>query len=156
MANSPVADISWFNIIRISDMVWENSARYILLKNMTTPHCSSQLSKVSTVFSSIFKSPTSQQHSCFPKKQQHPPIPNIHHTPQMLYLQVNQKFLCILPIATATQPNPPVLPPLPGTTGNLNVIDLHPFSGNTVDWLIQVARLIFDQLGTSSLYTFTT
>ncbi|KAF8813131.1 hypothetical protein BYT27DRAFT_7131819 [Phlegmacium glaucopus] len=34
--------------------------------------------------------------------------------------------------------------------------DLHPFSGNTVDWLLKVARLIFEPLGTSSLYTFTT
>jgi hypothetical protein len=53
------------------------------------------------------------------------------------------------------------LPPLPGTTGNLNIIiadlpDLRPFAGDTVDWLIKVARLIFEPLGTSSLYTFTT
>ena len=51
--------------------------------------------------------------------------------------------------------------PLPCTTRNLNVIvadlhDLHPFAGDTVDWLITVARLIFEPLGTSSLYTFTT
>jgi len=79
----------------------------------------------------------------------------------MLYLRVNRKFLRLLPAATADQPNPQPLPPLPGTTGNLNVItadllDLHPFAGNTVDWLINVARLIFEPLGTSSLYTFTT
>jgi hypothetical protein len=37
-----------------------------------------------------------------------------------------------------------------------NLLDLRPFAGDTVDWLIKVARLIFEPLGTSSLYTFTT
>ena len=79
----------------------------------------------------------------------------------MLYLRVNRKFLRLVPAATAEQLNPQPLPPLPGTTGNLNVIianlpDLHPFSGDTVDWLIKIARLIFEPLGMSSLYTFTT
>jgi hypothetical protein len=61
----------------------------------------------------------------------------------------------------ADQLNPQPLPLLPGTTGNLNVIitnlpDLYPFAGDTVDWLIKVARLIFEPLRTSSFYTFTT
>ena len=78
-----------------------------------------------------------------------------------LYLRINRQFLRIHPAATAAQPHPQPLPPLPGSTGNLNIIiaslpDLHPFAGDTVDWLIKVARLIFDPLGTSSLYTFTT
>src|ERR1700733_1136494 len=81
--------------------------------------------------------------------------------PQTLYLRVNRQFLLLLPDATDDQPNTQPLPPLPGTTGNLNVIiadlpDLRPFAGDTVDWLIKVARLIFQPLGTSSLYTFTT
>jgi hypothetical protein len=79
----------------------------------------------------------------------------------MLYLRVNRKFLLLLPAATPDQPNPQASAPLPGTTGNLNVIianlrQLRPFAGNTVDWLIKVARLMFEPLGTSSLYTFTT
>jgi hypothetical protein len=66
-----------------------------------------------------------------------------------------------LPAATVNHPDLPLLPPPPETTGNLNVIvadlsDLRPFAGDTVDWLIQVARLIFEPLRSSSLYTFTT
>jgi hypothetical protein len=103
---------------------------------------------------------TPQQHRSDVKKnkpRRRPPAP----PPQTLYLRANRQFLLQFPAATATQPNPPPLQPLPGSTGNLNVIianlpDLHPFAGNTVDWLIQVARLIFEPLGTSSLYTFTT
>jgi len=76
----------------------------------------------------------------------------------MLYLRIGQRFLNLLPAATEEQPNPQ---PMLATTGNLNVIiaplpDLRPFSGDTVDWLIQVARLIFELCGMSSLYTFTT
>ncbi|KAF9508913.1 hypothetical protein BS47DRAFT_1384578 [Hydnum rufescens UP504] len=79
----------------------------------------------------------------------------------MLYLRVNRAFLLHLPAPTAAEPDPQPLQPDPGTTGNLNVIiadlaSLRPFAGNTVDWLIKVARLIFEPLGTSSLYTFTT
>lgn len=79
----------------------------------------------------------------------------------MLYLRVNRKFLRLFPTATPEDPNPLPILPLPGTTGILNVIianldNLRPFSGNTVDWLIAVARLIFEPLGMSSLYTFTT
>lgn len=79
----------------------------------------------------------------------------------MLYLRVHRASLYRLPAVTADQPNPDPLEPLPGTTGHLNVIiaspaDLHPFAGNTVDWLIKVARLIFEPLGTGSLLTFTT
>ncbi|KAF9511334.1 hypothetical protein BS47DRAFT_1470015 [Hydnum rufescens UP504] len=60
-------------------------------------------------------------------------------------------------IAVGNQPNPPA----PDSTGNLNVItanlaDLCPFVGNTIGWLIKVATLIFEPLGTSSLYMFTT
>jgi hypothetical protein len=59
------------------------------------------------------------------------------------------------------QINPTPLPSPPSTTGNLNAIiaslsDLRPFAGDTVDWLIRVAQLIFEPLGTSSLFTFTT
>ena len=44
-----------------------------------------------------------------------------------------------------------------GAKGHLNVINahistIHPYSGDTVDWLIKIARLIFQPLGTSSLY----
>ena len=78
-----------------------------------------------------------------------------------LYLRINRRFLLLFPLPTAAQPNPQPIPPPPGTTGNLNVLiadllDLHPFAGDTVDWLIRVARLIFEPLGNSSLYTFTT
>jgi hypothetical protein len=87
-----------------------------------------------------------------------PPHPG---SPQMLYLRVNRKFLLLLPASMADQPNAQSLPPLPGTTGNLNVIvtnlsDLHPFAGDSVGRLNKVARLIFEPLRTSSLYTFTT
>ena len=85
------------------------------------------------------------------------PQPPTARVPQTLYLRVNRRFLLLLPDAPEDQPSPP----LPGTTGILNVIiadlpDLRPFAGDTVDWLIKVARLIFQPLGTSSLYTFTT
>ena len=90
-----------------------------------------------------------------------PRLPSAPTATQMLYLRVNRKFLLVLPTPTEYQPNPQPLPPLPGTAGNLNVIiadpaDLHPFLCGTVDWLIKVARLIFEPLGTSSIYTFTT
>jgi hypothetical protein len=93
------------------------------------------------------------------EKPQHPSAPN-PGSPQV-YLRVNRRFLVLFPIASADEPNPQPLPPLPGTTGNLNIIiadlgDLSQFAGDTVDWLITVARLIFEPRGTSSLYTFTT
>ena len=79
-------------------------------------------------------------------------------TPQTLYLRVNRGFLLLPP--APDQPNPVPMPIL-SNKPNLDVIvanlpDLHPFAGNTVDWLIRVARLIFEPLGMSSLYTFTT
>ena len=93
-----------------------------------------------------------------PGKKRHSLVePQPPTAPQTLYLRVNRRFLLLLPDAPEDQPSPP----LPGTRGNLNVIiadlpDLRPFTGDTVDWLIKVARLIFQPLGTSSLYTFTT
>ena len=80
-----------------------------------------------------------------------------HPSPQVLYLRVNHRFLLPFPLASA-EPNPP---PLSCEPGNLNVLvanlaDLRCFAGETVDWLIAVARLIFEPRGTSSLYTFTT
>ena len=81
--------------------------------------------------------------------------------PQIVYLRVNRRFLGLLPAPTADQPNPAPFPPPPGASGNLVVIqaelpELHKFAGRTTDWLIRIARLIFEPLGTSSLYTFTT
>ena len=86
------------------------------------------------------------------------PLP---HSLQTLYLRINRRFLQVLSTPTENQPNPEPSTPPPGTTGNLNVIaadilELHPFMGTTVDWLIKIARFIFEPLGTSSLYTFTT
>ncbi len=86
-----------------------------------------------------------------------PPSPG---PPELLYLRVSRRFLNILPPVTADQPNPQPLPPSPVAVGHLIVIraslqDLRPFTGVTVDWLIRVARLIFEPLGTSSLFTFT-
>lgn len=88
-------------------------------------------------------------------------LPTTAPSPPMLYLRIGRRFLNQLPAATEEQPDPQPIPPLPGTTGNLNVIitplpDLRPFSGDTVDWLIRVARMTFEPLGTGSLYTFTT
>jgi hypothetical protein len=45
--------------------------------------------------------------------------------------------MLLIPAATEDKPNPQPLPPLPGTTGNLNVIvadipDLRPFAGDTI------------------------
>lgn len=79
---------------------------------------------------------------------------------EVLSLRVSRRFLNQLPAATADQPNPLPLPPPPGTTGHLNVIianlqDIRSFAGDTTDWLIRVAQLIFEPLGTSSLFTFT-
>jgi len=102
------------------------------------------------------------------QKQPQPQPHHPHHPPpsettlaETLYLRVNRKFLLLLSAVTEDDPDPQPLPPLPGTSGNLNVIiadlpDLHPFTGDTVDWVIKIARFIFEPLGTSSLYTFTT
>ncbi|KAM6493643.1 hypothetical protein JOM56_010004 [Amanita muscaria] len=79
----------------------------------------------------------------------------------LLYLRASRGFLNLLSAATEDQPDPQPLPPPPSTIGHLYVIraslqDLHPYAGGTVDWLIRVARLIFEPLGlTSSLFTFT-
>ena len=79
----------------------------------------------------------------------------------MLHLRISRRFLSLFQPSTTANPDPPSLPPTPGTPGNLYVIaasldDLRPFAGDTVDWLIIVARHIFEPLGSSSLYTFTT
>jgi hypothetical protein len=81
----------------------------------------------------------------------------------MLYLRVDRRFLRLFPDTTddSEHPIPLPVPPPAGTTGILDVIianleRLQPFSGNTVDWLIAVARFIFEPLGRGSLYTFTT
>jgi len=70
----------------------------------------------------------------------------------MLYLRIGSRFLCLFQPSTTANPD---------SHGNLYVIaanldDLRPFAGDTVDWLIIVARHIFEPLGSSSLYTFTT
>ena len=96
-----------------------------------------------------------------PSQSSHPRVNKNEPHSQTLYLRVNSKFLSLIPAAAADQPNPEPLPPLPGTSGNLVVTqaelsELRKFAGDTVDWLIQVARLIFDPLGASSIYTFTT
>ncbi|CAA7257420.1 unnamed protein product [Cyclocybe aegerita] len=121
-------------------------------------------SRLSKAASHVFKNSTtgaSQSHRSQGKKNKSQRLPTAKAgSSQMLYLRVNRKFLCLLSAPTADQPGPQPMPP-PGTTGNLNVIianlpDLIPFAGDTVDWLIHIARLIFEPLGTSSLYTFTT
>jgi hypothetical protein len=127
----------------------------------SSPRRSSRLSKKTSQVSKNTTKFTIQPHRSHVKKNRPRPhlLPTTNAGP--LYLRVNRQFLRILPAATAAQPHPQSLPPLPGTTGNLNIIianlpDLRPFAGDTVDWLIKVARLIFEPLGTSSLYTFTT
>ena len=80
-------------------------------------------------------------------KPQHHPKPKLH---QMLYLRVNWKFLLPLPAPTEHQPNPEPLESPLATTGNLNVItadvlELPPFAGRTVYWLIKVARFFSSQ-----------
>ena len=77
--------------------------------------------------------------------------------PQMLYLRVNKKFLNLLPEATDLQPQPQPIPPVDGTTGNLNIIvaglsSLDPYTGGASDWLLAVARLILDPHDAGSLY----
>ena len=78
---------------------------------------------------------------------------------EIVYLRVNRRLLLQLNAPSANQPKPPPSHPLPGESGNLNVIaaplpDLQKFAGTTVDWLIHVARLIFARSGV--LYTFQT
>jgi hypothetical protein len=128
----------------------------ILLHSMSGPTSTNSPRRSSRLRSLFSKNPTTSSNQPGPSRlsKNKPP-----HS-QMLYLRVNRRFLLQLPAPTAAQPNLQPLPPAPGTTGNLNVItanlaDLHPFAGNTVDWLIKVARLLFEPLGTSSLYTFT-
>ena len=125
------------------------------------PRSSSRIAKGAAYVAKAFnKIPGKKSHSHVEPQSHRLPTTNAG-APQTLYLRVNRQFLLLLPDVTDYQPNPQPLPPLPGTTGNLNVIvadlpDLRPFAGNTVDWLIKGARLIFQPLGTSSLYTFTT
>ncbi|KAJ3502084.1 hypothetical protein NLJ89_g9045 [Agrocybe chaxingu] len=127
-----------------------------------SPRRSSRLSKGTSL---VPKNQTTSATQLRPKSQvkkskaQRLPTANVE-SPQTLYFRINRKFLCLLSAPTADKPDPPPLPP-PGTTGNLNVIianlpDLRPFAGDTVNWLIKVARLIFEPLGASSLYTFAT
>jgi hypothetical protein len=127
----------------------------------SSPRRSSRFSKRTSQVSKNTTKSTGQTHRSRVKKNKPRPhrLPTTNAGP--LYLRVNRRFLRILPAATAAQPHPQSLPPLPGTTGNLNIIianlpNLRPFAGDTVDWLIKVARLIFEPLGASSLYTFTT
>jgi hypothetical protein len=127
----------------------------------SSPRRSSRIQKLAQkVAPPTSKKKTTRTSKPRPKKAKPPPTTKVPRTP-LLYLRINRQFLLLLPAPTANQPNPQPLAPLPGTTGNLNVIiatlsDLNPFAGDTVDWLIKVARLIFEPLGTSSLYTFTT
>jgi hypothetical protein len=127
----------------------------------SSPRRSSRVSKRTSQVSKNTTKATGQPHRARVKKNKPRPhrLPTTNAGP--FYLRVNRQFLTILPVATAAQPQPQPLPPLPGTIGNLNVIvanlpDIRPFAGDTVDWLIEVARFIFEPLGTSSLYTFTT
>ena len=111
------------------------------------------------------KSGTSENPPKKPKPSRPPRVKKGDSQPRqctgMLYLRVHRAVLSRFTAPTEGQPNPAPLPPLSGTTGNLNVIiaslaDLCPFSDDTADWLIRVARLVFEPLGMGSLYTFTT
>lgn len=79
-----------------------------------------------------------------------------------VYLRVNRRLLLLPNLPTEDQPNPPPSQPLPGTTGNLNIIaatlpDLQRFTGiRTVYWLLYMARFILDPRGTGVLHTFQT
>ena len=78
----------------------------------------------------------------------------------LVYLRVNKKFLYRFATATDAQPNPPLLSPDVNTSLPLNVIiadreSLQPYAGTTVNWLIKIARIIFEPRGMSHLYTFT-
>jgi hypothetical protein len=78
-----------------------------------------------------------------------------------VYLRVNRRLLLLPNPPTADQPNPQPSQPPPGTTGNLNIIaaelpHLQKFAGNTVDWLLRVARLLLDPRGVGVLHTFQT
>jgi len=78
-----------------------------------------------------------------------------------VYLRVNRRLLLLPNLPTANQPNPQPSQPPPGTTGNLNIItaelpDLQKFAGNTVDWLLRVARFLLDPRGVGVLHTFQT
>ena len=76
-----------------------------------------------------------------------------------LYLRVNQRLLLLPNLPTEDQANPLPSPAPPCATGNLNIIaaelpDLQKFAGNTVDWLLRVARLLLDPRGVGVLHTF--
>ncbi len=139
---------------------------------MSAPSDTSSGPRRSTRLNAPAKSGTSKNPSKNPPKKpkpshpqkgdyQPPSRPTRAQRTGSLYLRVKRGDLYRLRAPTANQPNPDPLPPLAGTTGHLNVIiaspaDLRPFAGDTVDWLIQVARFIFEPLGTGSLSTFTT
>jgi hypothetical protein len=81
---------------------------------------------------------------------------------EMIYIRIRQTL--ILPILTSTS-NPPYHSPSgsshPVSGGHLYVIagtfnDISHYAGNTAEWILNVARLIFDPLGTGSIYTHTT
>ncbi|KAF5376936.1 hypothetical protein D9615_007294 [Tricholomella constricta] len=124
-----------------------------------------QKKRTSNISKDPTPSPTTQPHppQLKPKRTKPRKAP-VQWFPK-LYLRIDRKFLGLLP--TATSPNQPYPAPLaspplaPGTTpGTLTVLiaelpNLRPFAGgDTVDWLIKVAQLIFEPLGTGSLYTF--
>src|SRR5258705_3166775 len=78
-----------------------------------------------------------------------------------VYLRVNRRLLLLPNLPTANQPNPQPSQPPPGTTSNLNIIaaelpNLQKFAGNTVHWLLCVARLLLDPRGVGILHTFQT
>lgn len=125
-------------------------------RSMSTPRRSSRITEKSRISKQprISKKPSKDVKKPPPAKK--PPLGQ----PALLYLRVSRRFLNLLPAVTEDQPNPQPLPPPPGAMGHLIVIraslqDLRPFTGVTVDWLIRIARLIFEPLGTSSLFTFT-
>lgn len=80
---------------------------------------------------------------------------------EYVYLRSNIQFLRRFPDPTDNDPNPQPLPPIADASGNLYTLagdlqEMNKFAGGAVEWLIEVARFIFEPLGGSSLCTFTT
>ena len=79
----------------------------------------------------------------------------------LVYIRIRQSLVVPIMTSAPNQPDSDQLSSEPISAGHLYVVagtlsDISRYAGNTADWIIRVARLIFDPLGTGHVYTHTT